>query len=123
MSPIARDRGSAGNATPLRANPQAALPLLSMIEKAQMSLLEDLLGRLSRQFVEQLLMIVAELVAGPKHPSRPVEEVGWHGHQGGPVNLGTSKLKITQPRVHGHERIRALINALRPASVQLQTAA
>ena len=32
--------------------------------------IEDLLGRLSRQFVEQLLVMAAESVAGPKHPGR-----------------------------------------------------
>jgi transposase-like protein len=88
-------------ATPLlQANPQAALPLLSMIGHAQLSI-EDLLGRLSRQFVEQLLMMAAESVAGPKHPGRPAGAVRWHGRQGGLVNLGTSKLNITRPRLRG----------------------
>ena len=45
----------------LMANPQAALPLLSMIGQAQLSI-EDLLGQMSRQFVEQLLMMAAESV-------------------------------------------------------------
>ena len=84
----------------LQASPQAALPLLSMIGQAQLSI-EDLLGRLSRQFVEQLLMMAAESVAGPKHPGRSAGEVRWHGQQGGLVNLGTSKLKITRPRLRG----------------------
>ena len=84
----------------LQANPQAALPLLSMIGQAQLSI-EDLLGRLSRQFVEQLLMMAAESVAGAKHPGRQTGEVRWHGHQGGVVNLGTSKLKVTRPRLRG----------------------
>ena len=65
----------------LQANPQAALPLLSMIGQAQLSI-EDLLGRLSRQFVEQLLVMSAESVAGPKHPGRSAREVRWHGSQG-----------------------------------------
>ena len=82
----------------MQANPQAALPLLSMIGQAQLSI-EDLLGRLSRQFVEQLLMMAAESVAGPKHPGRAGGEVRWHGRQGGVVNLGTSKLKVTRPRL------------------------
>jgi hypothetical protein len=84
----------------LQANPQAALPLLSMIRQAQLSI-EDLLGRLSRQFVEQLLMMAAESVAGPKHPGRQADEVRWHGCQGGLVNLGTSRLKVTRPRLRG----------------------
>ncbi|WP_394756172.1 transposase, partial [Rhodoferax sp.] len=82
----------------LMANPQAALPLLSMIGQAQFSI-EDLLGRLSRQFVEQLLMMAAQSVAGPKHPGRSAGEVRWHGSQGGLVNLGTSKLRVTRPRL------------------------
>jgi transposase-like protein len=84
----------------LHANPQAALPLLSMIGQAQLSI-EDLLGRLSRQFVEQLLVMSAESVAGSKHPGRATGEVRWHGRQGGVVNLGTSKLKVSRPRLRG----------------------
>lgn len=86
----------------LQANPQAALPLLSLIGQAQLSI-EDLLGRLSRQFVEQLLMMSAVSVAGAKHPGRHRGEVRWHGHQGGLVDLGTCKLKITRPRLRGPE--------------------
>ena len=82
----------------LQANPQATLPLLTMIGQAQLSI-EDMLGRMSRQFVEQLLMMAAESVAGPKHPGRSTGEVRWHGSQGGLVNLGTSKLKVTRPRL------------------------
>ncbi len=82
----------------LMANPQVALPLLSMIGQAQFSI-EDLLGKLSRQFVEQLLMMAAVSVAGPKHPGRLAGEVRWHGSQGGVVNMGTSKLKVTRPRL------------------------
>ncbi len=84
----------------LMANPQAALPLLSMIGNAQLSI-EDMLGRMSRQFVEQLLMMAAESVAGPKHPGRSTGEVRWHGSQGGLINMGASKLKVTRPRLRG----------------------
>ena len=84
----------------LQANPQAALPLLSMIGQAQLSI-EDLLDRMSRQFVEQLLMMAAQSLAGPKHPGRSAGEVRWHGSQGGLVNLGTSKLKVRRPRLRG----------------------
>ena len=60
----------------LTANPQAALPLLAMIGQAQLSI-EDLLGRTSRQFIQQLLMMAAESVAGPKHPGKSAGEVRW----------------------------------------------
>ena len=82
----------------LMANPQAALPLLSMIGQAQFSI-EDLLGKLSRQFVEQLLMMAAVSVAGPKHPGCSTGDLRWHGSQGGVVNVGTSKLRVTRPRL------------------------
>ena len=82
----------------LMANPRAALPLLSMIGQAQFSI-EDLLGKLSRQFVEQLLMMAAVSVAGPKHPGRAAGEVRWHGKQAGVVNVGTSKLRVNRPRL------------------------
>jgi hypothetical protein len=84
----------------LMANPQAALPLLSMIGQAQLSI-EDLLGRMSRQFVEQLLMMAAVSVAGPKHPGCSAGEVRWHGSQGGVVSLSKAKLKVTRPRLRG----------------------
>ncbi len=86
--------------TLLMANPQAALPLLSMIGNAQLSI-EDLLGRLSRQFVEQLLMMAAVSVARAKHPGRSTGEVRWHGSQGGLINMGASKLKVPRPRLRG----------------------
>ncbi|GDX59021.1 IS256 family transposase [Comamonadaceae bacterium] len=82
----------------LMANPEAALPLLSMIGQAQFSI-EDLLGKLSRQFVEQLLMMAAVSVAGPKHPGCSTGDLRWHGSQGGVVNVGTSKLRVTRPRL------------------------
>jgi hypothetical protein len=76
------------------------LPLLSMIGQAQLSI-EDLLGCQSRQFVEQLLLMAAESVAGPTHPDRAAGDVRWHGQQGGTVNLGKAKLKVTRPRLRG----------------------
>ena len=82
----------------LMAHPQAVLPLLSMIGQAKLSI-EDLLGQLSRQFVEQLLVMAAESVAGPKHPGRSAGPVRWHGSQGGTINLGKSKLRVVRPRL------------------------
>ena len=82
------------------ANPQAALPLLSMIGQAQLSI-EDLLGQLSGQFIEQLLVLSAQSVAGAKHPGRAAGGVRWHGSQSGVVAIGQSKLRILRPRLRG----------------------
>jgi len=46
-------------------------------------------------------MMAAQSVAGPKHPGRSAGEVRWHGSQGGLINLGTSKLKVSRPRLRG----------------------
>ena len=79
-------------------NAQAALPLLSMIGQAQLSI-EDLLGQLSRQFLEQLLVLSAQSVAGTKHPGRHAGDVRWHGSQNGVVAIGQSKLRLQRPRL------------------------
>ena len=84
------------------AHPESMLPLLSMIGQAQLSI-EDVLGRYSRQFVEQMLMMSALSVAGAKHPGRQSGEIRWHGKQSGVVSTGTSKLKIMRPRCAGRQ--------------------
>jgi putative transposase len=79
-------------------NPEAVLPLLSMLGQAQLSI-DDLLGQLSRQFIEQLLVLSAQSVAGAQHKGRHTGDVRWHGSQGGVVNLGQSKLHVKRPRL------------------------
>ena len=91
-------RNQLGEQPLFAANPEAALPLLSMIGQAQLSI-DDLLGQLSRQFIEQLLVLSAQSVAGVPHKGRHTGEVRWHGSQGGVVNLGHSKLHLKRPRL------------------------
>lgn len=79
-------------------NPEAVLPMLSMIGQAQLSI-DDLLGQISRQFIEQLLVLSAQTVAGTKHPGRQSGDIRWHGAQGGVVALGQSKLRVLRPRL------------------------
>ena len=63
-------------------NPEAALPLLSMIGQAQLSI-DDLLGQLSRQFIEHMLVLSAQSVAGVQHKGRhmELELTRFHGHR------------------------------------------
>lgn len=87
------------NGQPLFAtNPETVLPLLSMIGQAQLSI-DDLLGQISRSFLEQMLVLSAQSVAGTQHKGRHTGEVRWHGSQGGVVNLGHSKLHVKRPRL------------------------
>jgi transposase-like protein len=93
------DKPNALMAQPLLlAHPQAALPLLSMIGQAQLSI-EDLLGQVSRQFIEELLILSAQSIAGHKHPGRREGRVRWHGSQGGVVAIGQSKVHVKRPRL------------------------
>ncbi len=64
-----------------------------MLAKTQLSI-EDLLGQISKRFIEQLLVLSAEQVAGAKHPGRRSGDVRWHGTQAGQVSLGKAKLKV-----------------------------
>ena len=98
----------------LTANPQAALPLLAMIGQAQLSI-EDLLGRVSRQFIEQMLLMAAESVAGAKPPGRHAGDVRWHGRQSGTVNLGASKLSAISAKRRSSAR-RAMRGSSRSAA-------
>jgi transposase-like protein len=82
----------------LEANPEAVLPMLEMMSKAKLCL-DDLLGELSRGFVEELLMLSAQTLAGGKHPGRRGGEVRWHGRQGGMVSVGQAKLRVQRPRL------------------------
>ena len=82
----------------LMAHPQAALPMLEMIGKAQLSI-DDLLGQVSRQFIEQLLLLSAQSVAGAKHPGRHDGDIRWHGQQGGSVAIGQAKVRVQRPRL------------------------
>lgn len=93
-----KDRAHVDAQPLLMANPQAVLPMLEMIGRAQLSI-DDLLGQLSRQFIEQLLVLSAESIAGPKHPGRHAGEVRWHGSQGGVIAIGQAKLRVQRPRL------------------------
>ncbi len=69
-----------------------------MIGRAQLSI-EDMLGQVSRQFIEQLLILSAQSVAGIKHPGQHTGGVRWHGSQAGVVSIGQAKLKVSRPRL------------------------
>lgn len=66
----------------LASGSHAGLSPLPMMQQAKLSI-EDLPGKLSRQFIDQLLMMAAVSGAEPKHLGRAVGEVHWHGSQAG----------------------------------------
>jgi transposase-like protein len=79
---------------------QALLPLLSLVEDAKASI-DDLMSDAARAFVEQLLVLSAQEVAGVKHPGRHAGEVRWHGTQRGRIALAERSLTVKRPRLRG----------------------
>jgi len=77
---------------------QVLLPLLELIEDAQSSV-DELMTEAARGFVERLLMLSAQEVAGPKHPGQAAGEVRWHGQQRGRIVLAERKLSVMRPRL------------------------
>lgn len=93
---------AAQDVLPFVSQPEHALALLGMLAQAQLSI-EDLLGQISKGFIEQLLVLSASQVAGSKHPGHHVGDVRWHGTQAGQVNIGKAKLKVQRPRLRASE--------------------
>jgi transposase-like protein len=77
---------------------QVLLPILELVENARGSI-DELMNGAARGFVEQLLVLSAQEVAGAKHPGRRMGEVLWHGSQPGRVVLAERKLAVRRPRL------------------------
>lgn len=77
---------------------QVLLPLLELIEDARASV-DELMMEAARSFVEQLLVLSAQEVAGAKHPGKRASEVRWHGEQRGRIVLAERKLSVKRPRL------------------------
>ena len=81
---------------------QHLLPLLELVRDAKASVDELMMGA-ARQFIEQLLVISAQEVAGAKHPGRKVGAVRWHGRQPGRIALAERTLSVERPRLRSRE--------------------
>lgn len=78
---------------------QALLPMLELIEQAEMAV-DELIDVAGRATIEAVLTLSAQEVAGPKHPGkRTGGAIGWHGQQDGVVSLAERKLRISKPRL------------------------
>ncbi len=77
---------------------QVLLPLLELIEDAQSSV-DELMTEAARSFVERLLTLSAQEVAGVKHPGQAAGKVRWHGQQRGRIVLAERKISVMRPRL------------------------
>jgi len=99
---------------------QILLPMLGLIEQAEMAV-DELIDVAGRATIEAVLTLSAQGLAGPKPPgnrTQPPDKtttgatpsdhkgegvIGWHGQQRGVVNLAKRKLRISKPRLRRKE--------------------
>jgi len=77
---------------------QLFLPLLELIEKAELAV-DELIDVAGRSTIEAVLTLSARQVAGAKHPGQEKGVIRWHGRQGGLVPLSDRKLRVNKPRL------------------------
>ncbi len=78
---------------------QALLPMLELIEQAEMAV-DELIDVAGRATIEAVLTLSAQELAGSKHPGkRTGGNIGWHGEQDGVVSLAERKVRISKPRL------------------------
>jgi hypothetical protein len=75
---------------------QVLLPLLELVQDARASI-DELMNDAARTFVEQLLVVSAQEVAGEKHPGKYRGAIRWHGSQRGRITLAERKLAVKRP--------------------------
>jgi putative transposase len=81
-----------------RANGQILLPIVHLIENAS-QVVETVIHEIGQQTLEQILILSAEQVAGPRTPGKTSGAVRYHGSQPGRVQLTDRKLKVKRPRL------------------------
>src|SRR5438105_8560208 len=79
-------------------NCQLLLPMVELVESAQLSL-QDLITRLGRATIEAVLQISASGVAGESHQGKAGGEIVRHGRQSGVVPLTDRKVQVSRPRL------------------------
>lgn len=83
---------------------QALLPMLELIEEAEMAV-DELIEVAGRATIEAVLTLSAQELAGSKHPGkRTGGNIGWHGEQDGVVSLAERKVRIRKPRLRQKDK-------------------
>src|SRR5271169_5640435 len=82
----------------LAKNGQGLLPLVELVEGAELAL-EELVDVTGRATIEAVLELSAMQVAGEPHRGRRGGEIIWHGRQPGQVRLAERKLRVQRMRL------------------------
>jgi transposase-like protein len=81
-----------------RANGQILLPILNLIENAG-QVVETVIHEIGHQTLEQILILSAEQVGGPRTPGKASGNIRYHGSQSGRVQLADRQVKVKRPRL------------------------
>jgi putative transposase len=81
-----------------RANGQILIPILNLIENAS-QVVETVIHEIGHQTLEQILILSAEQVGGPRTPGKASGDIRYHGSQSGRVQLADRKVKVKRPRL------------------------
>ena len=81
-----------------QANGQILLPIVNLIENAS-QVVETVIHEIGHQTLEQILVLSAEQVAGPRTPGKASGEIRYHGSQPGRVQLADRQLRVNRPRL------------------------
>jgi len=95
---IANRKDSCALAEFLQKEGQFLLPMVDLIETAQVAI-DEVIDVAGRATIEAVLQLSAQQVAGPKHAGKPRGAVRWHGQQSGVVPLSNRKLRVRKPRL------------------------
>ncbi len=82
----------------LTQNGQALLPMVELVEPSKL-VVDELIVVLGRAQIEAVLRLSAEGLAGPPHPGKKGDAIGWHGHERGTIYLRERKLRVERPRL------------------------
>src|SRR5579871_1784088 len=83
-------------------NAQLLLPMVELIETAQMGI-HHLIETLGRATIEAVLQISAAGVAGESHQGKAGGQIVRHGKQSGVVPLQDRKVRVQRPRLRNRE--------------------
>jgi hypothetical protein len=89
----------------LSENGQLLLPMVELIEQAQM-VVDEFIDLLGTAALEAVLELSAQQVAGPRHQGKAGGQVGRHGRQQYSVCLSTQRVRVQKPRLRWKKRAR-----------------
>lgn len=81
-----------------QSNGQILLPIVDMIQSAS-QVVETAIHQIGVGILEQILILSAEQVAGPRTPGKVSGDICHHGSQAGCVQLADRKVKVQRPRL------------------------